>query len=466
MREDYQSLIDEVCALLASPATLEGRDFALIAFGAHGGGDGRSEPSDLALDPVRTRSILQRRSTSAVRAWFERFGITRATGPVRIPPDPAAGVVHGRICLPARHRGVVYGYVWLLDDGTLELTGPRVTAAMATAERIGALLASEAHAGARVSELLRVVLQGAPGGGPHPGAPDRPGPPDRPGHPGRAGFEEALRELGGALGGAAEGPLAVVAVLPWATGRTGPGTAPPPAPSGIPRLLAQCGLEGGEPGTPPGGTAPESGGAGRRDGGAAREGAVPRGALAGLVRLRSAGSTGPAEAVAERLVEAGEERPAAVEVAGSGRAEHRPDPGEGPPERAAGVSAPRTGLREVPAAWREASAAARAALAEPRLGPVADWTSIGPYRLLTALPGAAPDPAIRALLSPAHREMARTAEAFLDCAGQAGRTAAVLGVHRQTLYYRLSRVERLTGLDLDDGEHRLLLHMALKSARL
>ncbi|MQT00454.1 helix-turn-helix domain-containing protein, partial [Streptomyces jumonjinensis] len=54
----------------------------------------------------------------------------------------------------------------------------------------------------------------------------------------------------------------------------------------------------------------------------------------------------------------------------------------------------------------------------------------------------------------------------LDCAGQAGRTASALGVHRQTLYYRLSRVEQLTGLDLADGEDRLLLHMALKAARL
>jgi DNA-binding PucR family transcriptional regulator len=55
---------------------------------------------------------------------------------------------------------------------------------------------------------------------------------------------------------------------------------------------------------------------------------------------------------------------------------------------------------------------------------------------------------------------------FLDHAGQAGRTAAELGIHRQTLYYRLSRVEKLTGLSLTDGEDRLLLHMALKGARL
>ncbi|MER6086356.1 helix-turn-helix domain-containing protein, partial [Streptomyces sp. NPDC001833] len=125
------------------------------------------------------------------------------------------------------------------------------------------------------------------------------------------------------------------------------------------------------------------------------------------------------------------------------------------------------GLSELGAVWREASAAARAALAEPRFGPVARWADIGPYRLLTALPPQAPqDPAVAPLLAPAHRELARTAEVYLDHAGQAGRTATALGIHRQTLYYRLSRVEQLTGLDLDDGEDRLLLHMALKGARL
>ncbi|MFJ6998222.1 PucR family transcriptional regulator, partial [Streptomyces sp. NPDC003090] len=119
------------------------------------------------------------------------------------------------------------------------------------------------------------------------------------------------------------------------------------------------------------------------------------------------------------------------------------------------------------AAWAEAASAARAALAQPRLGPVAPWTSIGPYRLLTTVPqDAADDPVVRPLLGRAHAELARTAEVFLDHAGQAGRTAAALGIHRQTLYYRLSRVEQLTGLDLDDGEDRLLLHMSLKAHRL
>ncbi|MEU9034735.1 helix-turn-helix domain-containing protein, partial [Streptomyces sp. NPDC048352] len=131
------------------------------------------------------------------------------------------------------------------------------------------------------------------------------------------------------------------------------------------------------------------------------------------------------------------------------------------------LSDPVRALAELPAAWAQATAAARAAAAQPQLGPVAQWAGIGPYRMLAALAaGPADDPATRALLSPAHRELARTAEVFLDCAGQAGRAAAQLGIHRQTLYYRLGRVEQLTGLDLDAGEDRLLLHMALKAARL
>ncbi|WP_432082237.1 PucR family transcriptional regulator [Streptomyces sp. WAC 04229] len=383
---DYQELVDEISELLGAPATLENRDFELIAFGAYDS-EGDLDPS--ALDPVRTRSILTRRSTAAVRAWFEGFGITRATGPVRIPPTPEAGVYRGRTCLPVRHRGVVLGYVWLLDTDP----GPterQLTAAMAVTTRIGALLADEAQHGADLSRELRAVLTA-----------ERDWQRDM-----------AVAELRTALGARADALHAVVCVAPW------PSADPEDAPSvrTVPAATALC--------TVPWGTAGES--------------------LALLVRLRSADVLTPATSAAGRLLE---------RARGGGIA--------------AGVSAPRSGLADLGAAWWEASAAARAARAESRFGPVAEWTSIGAFRLLTALPPrAAHDPALRVLLSPAHRELVRTAEIYLDCAGQAGRAAAELGIHRQTLYYRLSRVEQLTGLDLDDGEDRLLLHMALKAHRL
>ncbi|MFD1665837.1 PucR family transcriptional regulator [Streptomyces calvus] len=393
-RDDYQELVDEMSELLGAPATLENRDFELIAFGAYDS-EGDLDPS--VLDPVRTRSILTRRSTAAVRAWFEGFGITRATGPVRIPRTPEAGVHRGRICLPVRHRGVVLGYVWLLDyePGPSE---QQLAAAMRVTARIGALLADEAQHGADLTRELRAVLTA-----------------ERDWH-----REMAVAELRAALGSRAEGPHTVVCVAPW------PSADPDDAPSvrTVPGATALCTL-------PWGATASS---------------------LALLLRLRSTDVLAPATTAASRLLE---------RVRGSG-------PGVGTGRAvAAGVAAARTGLADLGAAWREASALARAALAEPRLGPVAEWASIGPYRLLTALPpGAARDPVAGPLFSPAYAELARTAEVYLDCAGQAGRTAAELGVHRQTLYYRLARIERLTGLDLDDGEDRLLLHMALKAHRL
>ncbi|MFF7951504.1 PucR family transcriptional regulator [Streptomyces griseorubiginosus] len=435
-RGDYQELVDEISELLGVPATLENRDFELIAFGAYDS-EGELDPS--ALDPVRTRSILTRRSTAAVRTWFEGFGITRATAPVRIPPTPEAGVYRGRICLPVRHRGVVLGYVWLLDSDPGP-TDPQLEAAMRVASRIGALLADEAQHGADLSRELRAVLTAERGWQ----------------------ADMAVAALRTALGPRGDGPYAVACVAPW------PSADPDDAPSArtVPHATALC--------TVPWGPTAQW--------------------LAALIRLRATDTLTPATSAAARLLE----RARGVEGGGSetgtqgtlgtqGTPGTRGTPGahstagthgtpgmQGSPGTAAapltvaaGIASPRVALADLAAAWQEASAAARAALAEPGFGPVAEWSRIGPYRLLTSLsPETAQDPAVRPLLAPAHRELARTAEVYLDCAGQAARTAAELGIHRQTLYYRLSRVEQLTGLDLDDGEHRLLLHMALKGARL
>lgn len=473
VKGDYQDLVDELSALLSVPATLENRDFGLIAFGAHDSDDAS------AMDPVRTRSILTRKSTPAVRAWFEGFGIARATGPVRIPAAPEAGVFRDRICLPVRHRGIVLGYVWLLDAEPGP-TQAQLAAAMEVTARIGTLLADEERAGADLSREFRAVLTAERGWQ----------------------YDMAVAALRSALGADAEGLHAVVCVTPWQQDDA-------PSARSLPGVAALCTVEWGagpaaggaedrtgatvgpgaddRPGRGSGsGTHDRAGatalagaagpsarsaaGGGERTAAASRRGAsdgadapaarsarrpepvgadvpaAPRGgtALAILVRLRSADAFSPALTAADRLrTSAGGETVTA------------------------GVAAPRRGLADLNTAWLEATSAARAARAQTRLGPVAQWSDIGPYRMLAALPAnPAHDPAVRELLAPSHAELARTAEVFLDHAGQAGRTAAALGIHRQTLYYRLSRVEQLTGLDLDVGEDRLLLHMALKASRL
>lgn len=430
MKGDYQDLVDEISALLGAPATLENRDFRLIAFGAHDSED------DLAMDPVRTRSILTRQSTAAVRSWFEGFGIARATGPVRIPAAPDAGVFRGRICLPVRYRGIVQGYVWLLDQEP----GPdaeSLAAAMEVAQRIGLLLAEEARAGADLSREFLAALTA-----------------------GRGWHQDmAVAALRVALGPGSEGPHAAVCVSPWSG----------EAPTSVPGAAAVCVVPwrgAGEPEPRPGGGGP----AGQ--------------SLAVLIRLRGTDPLAPALTAISRLMPrtaggtagtTGTTPPGPGPAAPKAGAAARTTPKAGAKATApgaatgvtAGVSDPVRALTELPAAWQQATAAARAAAAGPRLGPVAQWSAIGPYRMLASVAEEAlDDPVARALRGPANPELARTAEVFLDCAGQAGRAAAALGIHRQTLYYRLSRVEQLTGLDLDEGEDRLLLHMALKAARL
>ncbi|WP_262380136.1 PucR family transcriptional regulator [Nonomuraea sp. PA05] len=59
-----------------------------------------------------------------------------------------------------------------------------------------------------------------------------------------------------------------------------------------------------------------------------------------------------------------------------------------------------------------------------------------------------------------------TLEAFLDNAGDVQLTAEQMFVHRTTLYYRLQRIEELTGVQLASGEDRLAFHLGLKVARL
>jgi hypothetical protein len=128
----------------------------------------------------------------------------------------------------------------------------------------------------------------------------------------------------------------------------------------------------------------------------------------------------------------------------------------------AGVSEPATAVADLPGRWAQARAAAAVAAVVPRLAPVASWAGLGGWRAAAALP--APDPAVAALLG--EPVLATTAEAYLDAAGSPARTSAALGIHRQTLYSRLGRITALTGLDLADGDTRLLVHASLRRAHL
>jgi hypothetical protein len=347
-RVDLQEIVDDIARILDASATLEDRIFQLLAYAAQSGD----------IDTVRRESILRRRASDEVRAYFEGYGIASAPGPVRIPADDRLGVL-ARVCVPLRHRGVTYGYLWLLDSGAL--SDRRLAGVSPLVDRAAAVLAQEARSRQDLGVRLRDLLSADP---------------------------EARASAGLDIAG----PVAAIAVQS-ASGRVVP-------------LWT-----------------------------------LPRGVLA------DAG-----DPVTALLAPAAQARAVAIRV-------------QGMYGTAAGIGGVRDDQGEAWRSWREATLALRAAQRVPRLAPVAAWADLGVHRLLVRLSGAElADLAAEA--GALEGELAHTVETYLDRGGQARETAARLGVHRQTLYYRLAKAERVTGLDLADGESRLVLHLGLKAAEL
>jgi sugar diacid utilization regulator len=75
------------------------------------------------------------------------------------------------------------------------------------------------------------------------------------------------------------------------------------------------------------------------------------------------------------------------------------------------------------------------------------------------------DGRIRTLLEHDQRrgsDFVPTLAVYLDCVGDIARSAARLGVHQNTLRYRLRRVAELSGFDLDDPSDRLLVGLQVR----
>jgi sugar diacid utilization regulator len=75
-------------------------------------------------------------------------------------------------------------------------------------------------------------------------------------------------------------------------------------------------------------------------------------------------------------------------------------------------------------------------------------------------------PAARSMVEPLHGQpgdLLRTLTAYLDGESSLTETAAVLGVHRNTVAARIARAQELLGVDLVDPDERLALHLACRS---
>ncbi|SDL14593.1 Sugar diacid utilization regulator [Nonomuraea maritima] len=348
---DLQEIVDELAARLGASTTLEDRSFRLLAYGAQHGD----------IDTVRQESILRRRATGEVRDYFERYGIARASGPVRIPADDELKVL-ARVCWPLRHADVTYGYVWLLDSG--ELTDERLRAAAPLVARAAAALAQEARSRQDLGRELRALLSADP---------------------------EERADAAAEVAVEVSGPVTAIAVRESAE-----------------RLAALW--------------------------------ALPRGVLA---------RPGSPVALLSPAHLADEVAQAMQSAYGT----------------AAGVGGPRSDPADAWLSWREARQALRIAEHFPQHAPVAHWQDLGVHRLLARL-GQGDLRELAAETAALDTELAQTLEVYLDQGGHAQKAATELGIHRQTLYYRLGKAERLTHRDLADGDDRLTLHLGLKAARL
>lgn len=361
------------------------------------------------MDEVRRVSILRRHTSAEVIAFFRQAGIMDAERPIRTPASAELRMLP-RVCVPIRHRDLLLGFVWFIDPD--QAIGDDDIAAVATTATDLALALYRENLGAELAsqrETEAVRLLLA----------------DEP---------EARRH--GAMTLVEDGALA----------ERGPTTAvvAPLAPRNGDDL-ARVALEQALLAT--------------------RRWLAPRSAVH-LVRyhhgvLLVRGGRGPgrpdARAVGQHLGDALRAGLRGLQYAGG---------------VVVGVGQPRAEPWEARASYDEAALAARVALQLPAVGPVACWSQLGIYRVLSQLTdqemrGATVHPGLERLLGdPALAPLLETLETYLDLAGSAHETASLMNLHRTSLYYRLQRIEQLAGTDLKDGTERLSLHLALKLAHL
>jgi hypothetical protein len=136
-----------------------------------------------------------------------------------------------------------------------------------------------------------------------------------------------------------------------------------------------------------------------------------------------------------------------------------------------GTAGAAAALAAVHAERDNARYAAEVAAAVPAFSRAADWGALDSYAVFQYLPRdeAAPEricPGITAVLTERTGMYEATIRAYLDCGANVQQAAALLHIHRTTLYWRLGRVTDVLAVDLSRGDDRLKLHLALKLAEL
>jgi PucR C-terminal helix-turn-helix domain/GGDEF-like domain len=354
------------------------------------------------IDEVRRESILRRATRREVMSWFRDQGIVEATEPLRIPGRPDQGIL-GRLCVPVRYQGRLMGWLFLIDENA-RLNETDIASARQAAEHI-ALLLYEEELGTRLTGGALAQLL----------SPDA-----------------ELRE-------AAAGQIADQGLLPARAPVVVAVIQPLGAGGSLPRECISEALRDAA-------RAPSA------SAGALRLGYTDHGVV--LVRARSAADDA-----------AGVDEARAVAAALRHRLRKIPQA-----RVIAAVGDPQARLRDAHVSYRHARLAAKVATVVPSAGDVARWRDLGVFRALAQLPAdaaeSALDPRVAALFGAGDEALVRTLETYLDLGCDVKATSARLHLHRATLYYRLDKAERQSGINLRDGNDRLAVHLGFKLARL
>lgn len=355
------------------------------------------------VDEARLSSLVGRRITGPLRDYVMGQGAQSRREPTVLPARPDLGMQWDRLCLPLRSRFELLGFLWIMASTPVDDDELRI--ARDTAERVQDLLARRARSADADLETESLVLALF-----------------HPEHSDRLHAARDMLDLGQLIGVRAFTCI-VVATRPEVESSYGE-----PTPDVVRRALS-------------------SATAGLR----AERFVLAVNGSESVVILghREAVDTGTARSLAHAIHREIQRLDAGIATA-----------------TVVGIGDERVGLESIVESRDQARIAVK--IGHARHEPVVAWAEHSTDALLAAMlrPDVdsflIPTP-LRARLATQSAATMSVLETFLDHAGNAMATAGELGLHRTTVYYRIKRFQETTGLDLEDGATRLLLHLWLRT---
>jgi sugar diacid utilization regulator len=402
VQDELRAVCEGLAARLGRAVAIDDPGMRLLVHTAH------HEPRD-QVDQTRITSVLTMQIPDDVRQHIMAAGVAAADGPVRVPGWPERGFYH-RVAVPIRCDGILFGYLWLIDEDH-SITDQQLQLAAEAAIVAGQLMHRDLLLGDLRRNQEQMLLQDLLSAD-------------------RSTRTSAAAELAATCRLPYEGHVVVLTVQ-----------------------LDERVLE--------------------RSATAATELDL---ALRELARRLI-----PADAMTTTrsggrgiLLVAAARPPSAEQLHGHARSlcAELARIAEAPQEVRVGIGPVVRGLEAARDSYARAEVCLQVAAAVPGFGQVVGHDEIGVYGLLAHLPlGALPADAVPAglrtlMTKDAGGQLVDTLETYLDTAGDARASATRLNVHRTSLYYRLSRIEQISGISMISGGDRLSMHLGIKLARL